>query len=306
MGTYVLETKDLTKRYRKIVAVNKVNMHIRKGDIYGFVGKNGAGKTTLIRVITGVAEKTSGFYYLFGETNPQNFVRSRAKMAAVVENPAIYLNLNAYENLKAQCVLLGIIDHVDDVINKVMDKVGLPALLQNRKLIAKNYSMGMKQRLGIAMALISNPEFLVLDEPTNGLDPEGIKSMRLLLQKINFEDHVTILISSHILGELSKLATTYGFIDKGRLIEEISAEELERRSQKGVILSIKDTSKVPEILGTLGITTFELLPTGVRIFGEIKITEVIVAFGAAGIVVTNIHEQNQDLEEYFMNLIGGK
>jgi len=306
MSTFILETKDLTKCYKKIVAVNQVNMHIRQGDIYGFVGKNGAGKTTLIRVITGVAEKTSGFYYLFGETNPKNFVKSRAKMAAVVENPAIYLNSDAYDNLKSQCVLLGITEKADDAIATVMEKVGLTSLLQNRKLIAKNYSMGMKQRLGIAMALISNPELLVLDEPTNGLDPEGIKSMRLLLQKINHEDGVTILISSHILSELSKLATTYGFIDKGRLIEEISAEELDRRSQKGVILTIKDTAKVPEILRTLGITSYELIPTGVRIFGEIKITEVIVAFGTAGIVVSNIHEQNQDLEEYFINLIGGK
>lgn len=305
MNDFILETHDLTKTYKNIVAVNAVNMHIRKGDIYGFVGKNGAGKTTFIRVITGVAEKTSGFYYLFGMTDPKDFIVSRAKMAAVVENPAIYLDMNAYQNLMCQCVLQGIKENPKKRIEEVMDMVGLPQLLDNRKLLAKNYSLGMRQRLGIAMALISKPEFLVLDEPTNGLDPEGIKDMRILLQKLNREYGVTILISSHILGELSKLATCYGFINKGHLIEEISATELERRCQKGVVLTIKDTAKVPSILSGLGIKDFLIVEPGVTIHGEVDLTSIIMALSQAGIIVTNVHEQNEDLESYFINLIGG-
>lgn len=306
MEDYVLETLNLSKRYKKFYALNDVNMHVRKGDIYGFVGKNGAGKTTLIRIITGVAEKTTGKFFLFGEKNPQNFVKSRAKIGAVVENPAIALNMNAHDNLMCQCTLLAIPEPAKK-IQEVMDLVGLTPLLDQRKLIAKDYSLGMRQRLGIAMALISDPEFLMLDEPTNGLDPEGIKDMRELLTKLSKEKKVTILISSHILGELSKLATCYGFIDHGRLIEEISAEELEKRCQKAVVLAIQNPAEAIPVLEARGMLppAYEVIEKGIRVFGEIVLSDLIVALAAKGIIVHNIHEQNEDLEGYFMTLIGG-
>ncbi len=306
MEEYVLETVGLSKQFNSFFALNDVNMHVRRGDIYGFVGKNGAGKTTLIRIITGVAEKTSGKFFLFGEKNPANFVKSRSKIGAVVENPAIALNMNAHDNLMCQCTLLGI-PEPSKKIREVMDTVGLTPLLEKRKLLAKNYSLGMRQRLGIAMALISDPEFLLLDEPTNGLDPEGIKDMRLLLTKLAKEKNVTILISSHILGELSKLATCYGFIDHGKLIEEISAEELEKRCQKAVVLSMANPSSSIPVLQGLGISkeSLEVIEKGIRVFGDHNLSDLIVALAKQGIIVNNIHEQNEDLEGYFINLIGG-
>ena len=168
MESFVLETENLSKRYKTFFALKDVNMHVRKGDIYGFVGKNGAGKTTLIRIITGVAEKTSGKFYLFGEKNPKNFVKSRSKIGAVVENPSVALNMNAHDNLMCQCTLLEIKNPQEKIV-EVLDIVGLTPLLEKRKLLAKDYSLGMRQRLGIAMALISDPEFLMLDEPIAGM-----------------------------------------------------------------------------------------------------------------------------------------
>ncbi len=306
MEEFVLETEGLSKRYKAFFALKDVNMHVRRGDIYGFVGKNGAGKTTLFRIITGVAEKTSGKFYLFGEKDPKNFVKSRAKIGAVVENPAVALNMNAHDNLMCQCTLLEIANP-EVKIREVLDVVGLTPLLEKRKLLVKDYSLGMRQRLGIAMALISDPELLMLDEPTNGLDPEGIKDMRDLLLRLAKEKHVTILISSHILGELSKLATCYGFIDHGHLIEEISAEDLAKRCQKAVILSIQNPLLALPVLETLGLnkTAYDVVEKGLRVYGDFALSELIVALAQKGIVVSHIHEQNEDLEGYFMNLIGG-
>jgi ABC-2 type transport system ATP-binding protein len=211
--------ENLVKTYDKgkVRALDGLNLDVEEGTVLSVLGPNGAGKTTLIRMITGVAEPTSGSFSLFGLTDPKEVIRARSQIAAVVESPALHLNLSAYDNLKMQCVLLGIKGNHKEVIEKVLTKVDLLSLLVDRKKKAKNFSLGMRQRLGIAMALVNNPKFLILDEPNNGLDPEGIKDMRILLQRLNQEDGLTILVSSHILTELSKLATRYGFIDKGKL-----------------------------------------------------------------------------------------
>lgn len=228
MMQYVLETNALTKRYKNFTALNGLTMHIPKGSIYGFVGRNGAGKTTLIRLICGLQEPDSGSYRIYDikNTDPQ-IVRSRRRMGAVVETPSIYLDMNARDNIRQQYQILGIPS--ENEIDELLQLVGL-SNTGNKK--AKNFSLGMRQRLGIAIALAGNPDFLVLDEPVNGLDPQGIIEIRELILKLNQQHGITILISSHILDELARLATNYGFIDGGHLLKEMSAEELEKHCRK--------------------------------------------------------------------------
>lgn len=225
---YVLRTNGLVKKYRGFTALNGLTMSIPKGSIYGFVGRNGAGKTTLIRLITGLQLPTSGEFEIYGVKNTdRKITESRKRMGAVVETPAVYLDLSAKENLKQQYRILGMPDFKG--IDELLELVGLADTGRKK---AKNFSLGMRQRLGIAVALCGNPDFIVLDEPVNGLDPQGIIDIRELILKLNHERNITILISSHILEELSKLATHYGFIDGGKMIREMSAEELEQACRK--------------------------------------------------------------------------
>ena len=220
---YVLETYELCKRYGKYTALNGLSMHIPKGAIYGLIGRNGAGKTTLIRLICGLQTPTSGRYSIYStDSTDVNISKSRRRMGAVVETPSIYLDMTAEDNLKQQCLMLGIPSY--DEIPEILRLVGLET---TKKKKVRNFSLGMKQRLGIAVALIGSPDFLVLDEPINGLDPQGIVEMRELILKLNHEKQITVLMSSHILDELSRLATHYGFIDDGRLIKETTASQIE-------------------------------------------------------------------------------
>ena len=220
---YVLKTQGLQKKYRNFTALSDVTMSVPKGSIYGFVGRNGAGKTTLIRVICGLQNPTKGSYSLYGiDNNSCSIIKSRRRMGAVVETPAIYTGLSARDNLKQQYRVLGLPSF--DGIDELLELVGLS---DSGKKKAGNFSLGMRQRLGIAVALCGNPDFLVLDEPINGLDPQDIVEIRELILKLNKERQITVLISSHILDELAKLATHYGFIDHGRIIKEMSVEELE-------------------------------------------------------------------------------
>ena len=221
---YVLQTYDLTKNFRNKPAVNKVNMNVKKGEIYGFIGKNGAGKTTLIRMVAGLAKPTEGSIKLF---NSNNLDEQRVKTGTLIENPAIYPNLTAKQNLYYYCRLLGI-----DPSATIDSTLALVGLSDTGKKKAKNFSLGMKQRLAIAIALLGDPEFLMLDEPINGLDPSGIREVRELVLRLNKERNITILISSHILGELSKIATCYGIINNGILVDEFSKEELEERCSR--------------------------------------------------------------------------
>ena len=246
---YVLQTNALSKHYRDFKALNGVSMNVPKGAIYGFVGKNGAGKTTLIRLICGLQEPTAGEYTLYGRKNSQkDIVKSRRRMGAVVETPSIYLDMTAENNLRQQYRILGLpsFEGIDDILELV-------GLADTGKKKAKNFSLGMRQRLGIAVALAGDPDFLLLDEPVNGLDPQGIIEIRELILKLNRERQITVLISSHILDELSKLATHYGFIDNGSMVKEMSAKELEDNCRKCVRVEVSDTKALVRVLDGLGV-----------------------------------------------------
>ena len=302
----ILTTNALSKTYRKTKALDAINVTIHQGDIYGFIGKNGAGKTTLIRVIAGIAEPTSGSFNLFGESTIKNIVRARKDMAAVVESPALHLNLSAYDNLKLQCILLGIQDNHDAVIRDVLTQVDLEKLLIERKKKAKNFSLGMRQRLGIAMALINKPKFLILDEPNNGLDPEGIRDLRQLLLRLNQEQGLTMLISSHMLTELSKLATRYGFIDRGKLLREITAAELQKESRQATILQLGSADFQVNPLHAIGLKDFEMVGMNLRIYGQQSLQPYLNELVKQKVELVNMQKESDDLEAFFMNMIGGK
>lgn len=225
---YVLTANDLTKEYRGFRALDALSLHVPKGSIYGLVGKNGAGKTTLIRILCALQAPTKGGYSLFGvDSGDKAVTQARGRMGAVVEAPAVYQELTAEENLRIQYKVLGRRDI--DAIPGLLELVGLEGTGKKK---VKNFSLGMRQRLGIAVALAGDPELLILDEPVNGLDPQGIIEMRKLLQRLNRERGTTILISSHILDELSRLATHYGFIDRGRMVEETAATDITESLEK--------------------------------------------------------------------------
>jgi ABC-2 type transport system ATP-binding protein len=227
-------------------------------------------------------------------------------MAAVVESPALHLNLSAYDNLKLQCILLGIQENHDGVIRDVLKQVDLEKLLIERKKKSKNFSLGMRQRLGIAMALISKPQFLILDEPNNGLDPEGIRDLRQLLLKLNQEQGLTMLISSHMLTELSKLATRYGFIDRGKLLREINVEELKKESRQATILQLSSSKLKIDELNAAGLKDFELIGSNLRIYGQQSLQPYLNELLKQHIELVNMQKESDDLEAFFMNMIGGK
>lgn len=301
---YVLQTSGLSKKYKKQMAVDQVNMTICKGDIYGFVGENGSGKTTVIRLITGLIFPHAGSFSLFGVPHTHKDIRSaRRKVGAIVESPSIYLNLSAKDNLEMQCDILGI--PKDHRIAEVLEDVGLADLLQDKKQAA-NYSLGMRQRLGIAMALLGDPAFLILDEPMNGLDPAGIVGIRELILKLNRERGITFLISSHILTELSLVATKYGIISKGKLIKEITAEQLHQECGKTTTIQAADPAALQNVL-TKFIAENRLTPApeGVRITGNIDLNETLSAILDAGIQITGINCSETSFEEYYLSVIGG-
>lgn len=242
MEEAIIETKNLTKKYKHNTALNNINLKLEKGKVYGFIGKNGAGKTTFIRMITGLAFPTSGELSLFGNSREKELQEARRKIGALVEGPSLYPFMSAKENLKAQQIQLGKEDERE--IGELLDLVGLSGV-GNKK--ARNFSLGMKQRLGIAMSLIGNPDFLIWDEPINGLDPEGIKEIRILIDALNKKGK-TLLISSHILGELENTATDFIIIDKGNIIENISKDELLNKRREYIDIVTSDNSRTIRIL----------------------------------------------------------
>lgn len=303
MSEYIIETSKVIKSYGSKRVIDEVCMHIKKGDIYGFVGKNGAGKTTIIRMLTGIINPTFGEYKLYGISNKDKRIYSvRNKVAAVVETPSIYLNMNARDNLKAQSLIKVKVN--DKEIESILRIVGL-SNVDNKKL-AKNYSLGMRQRLGIAMALVGRPEILILDEPTNGLDPEGIVEIRELLVDLNKKLNVTILVSSHILDELSKFVTCYGFIDEGKLIKEISAKEVEESCKKRTIVKLDSTDGVDKVLEKLDIKEYKVISdTELEIMDDVHVGNFVLAMHKAKKEVIKINEIQEDLESYYMNLLRG-
>ena len=298
---YILQTNNLIKHYKNGKALNGLTMHVEKGAIYGFVGRNGAGKTTLIRLICGLQEPTEGTFTLYGCPNDsKEITRSRRRMGAVVETPSIYLSMTAEENLKQQYQILGLPSY-----DGLKDLLELVRLGNTGKKKAKDFSLGMRQRLGIAVALAGDPDFLILDEPANGLDPQGIVEIRELILRLNRERQITVLISSHILDELSRLATHYGFIDSGHMVQEISAEELDARCRKRIHLTVTSTRPLTAVLDKMGMEYSICSDTEADVYGPVQVTELTLALHAAGCEIRSIHEQNESLESYFMNLVGG-
>lgn len=299
---YVLETKALTKQYKNFTALKGLTMHIPKGAIYGFVGRNGAGKTTLIRLICGLQNPSSGSYSLYGINNTAaGIVRSRRRMGAVVETPAIYLDMTAKENIRQQYQILGIPS--EKGIDELLQLVGLSET-GNKK--AKNFSLGMRQRLGIAVALAGNPDFLVLDEPVNGLDPQGIIEMRELILKLNRQRGITILMSSHILDELAKLATHYGFIDGGHLLKEMSAEELEKHCRKCIHAEVSSTKVLAYVLDEMQIKYRISDEHTADIFAEISVTKLVESLVRENCEIYSLKDREESLESFNMNLVGGE
>lgn len=298
--TDVLRTENITKVYGKNRVVDHVSMHVKKGAIYGFIGKNGAGKTTFMRMVAGLAASNEGTIALFGS---ENLEQQRLRVGSLIENPGVYPNMTARENLEVTRRSFGITDK--KAVDKMLAFVGLSA---SEKKKVKNFSMGMKQRLGIAIALLRNPDFLILDEPINGLDPEGIREIRELLLKLNREKGITILISSHILGELSKIATQYGIIRNGVLIEEFDAKALDERCRRCQKLVVSDGDLAANILEEkLHIRNFDVPEQGIlRVFEHLDEPErTNRELIAGGVDVKESYLAGQDLEGYFMELLGG-
>ena len=303
MKEVILKTYNITKKYGNQVAVNNVNMTIKKGEIYGFIGQNGAGKTTLIRLITGLIHKTGGEIELLGATGEAELNKSRTMIGSLIETPSFYTNMTARENLEVSRLVRNIPGK--KCIDEVLELVGLKDVEKKK---VKNFSLGMRQRLGIANALMGNPKLLILDEPINGLDPMGIVEIRELLKKINKEKDMTILISSHILSELSELATTYGIISNGKLIEEITSEELAEKCRQYIDLKVDDTSRAVTLLEReLGISDYEVLEDKkIKVFSNLdNVGEVNSILSKSGVIVESISIKGENLEEYFMNKIGG-
>ena len=299
---YVLETNALGKSYGHFKALNGLSMHVPKGAIYGFVGKNGAGKTTLIRLICGLQNPSSGSYTLYGIQNTQKQIsKARRRIGAIVETPSIFLNMTAEENMKHQYRILGLPSFED-----IQDTLHLVGLADTGKKKAGNFSLGMRQRLGIAVALAGDPDFLVLDEPVNGLDPQGIIEMRELILKLNQERQITVLISSHILDELSRLATHYGFIDGGRILKEMSAEELENACRKCVHVTVSDTAALARVLESKSMDYEIHSATEADVFAKFNVSQLASALEKEHCEIISMQERDESLESYYMSLVNGR
>lgn len=298
---YVLETDGLMKRYGHFQVLNGLTMKVPESSIYGFIGRNGAGKTTLIRLVCGLQPDDAGSFSIYGiDSRDKRISKARRRMGAIVEKPALYQDMTAADNLKQQCLTLGIPTYGE--IPELLELVGLSDAGKKK---VWQFSLGMKQRLGIAVALIGDPDFLVLDEPTNGLDPQGIIEMRELILKLNRQRRMTVLISSHILDELSRIATHYGFIDRGRLIREVSARELDGIFRRCLFVKVNNTEKMAPVLDGAGMEYEIFSSTEAKIYGVENLSRLVFLLAERDCEVITAQEQNESLESYFINLMGG-
>lgn len=298
---YILETRGLKKSYGHFHALNGLDMHLPKGAIYGFVGRNGAGKTTLIRLLCGLQQPTAGEYLLYGVPHSSSRIAQvRRRMGAVVETPSIYMNMTAEENLRQQYRILGLPSY-----SGIQDLLELVGLQDTGRKKAGVFSLGMRQRLGIAVAMAGNPDLLVLDEPANGLDPQGIVEIRELILKLNRERRVTVLISSHILDELSRIATHYGFIDRGAIVKEISTTELEAACRKCTHLEVSNIRALARVLERLQLAYTILSDTAADIYAAVPVTRLAAELAQEGYDIHTITQRDESLESYYMALIGG-
>ena len=297
----VIQTTGLSKRYTDRWAVDRLDLRVEQGDIYGFIGQNGAGKSTTLKLLCGLARPTQGEALLFGK--PVRDSVARRRVGALIEQPGLYPDLSGRENLRLYATLLGL-DSPERQVDGILETVGLAP---GEKKPVKHCSMGMKQRLGVGLALLGGPDLLLLDEPINGLDPEGIREMRELLLRLNRERGLTILLSSHILGELSKIATRYGIIQEGRMVEQITAEELEQKCTDYLHLRADQPQKAAALLEReLHLTRWEMRPEGeLRIYESVDARAVGQLLTQAGVAVEEMGLHRQDLECYFLERMGG-
>ena len=299
MQEIVLQTNNLTKKYKDFVALDNATITIHKGDIYGLIGRNGAGKTTLMKTITTLTNKTGGSFSLFG--SEEELTESKRRIGCLIESPAFFDNLTAYQNLKYYSIQKGIVD--EKQIDKVLKTVDL---YKERNKKFKKFSLGMKQRLGIAFAILDNPDFIILDEPINGLDPIGIKEIRDTLKRLNEEEKITILMSSHILSELYLIANHFCFIDKGRIIKDVSKEELDLECSKCIVIRTKDVKKATVVLEKeLSTTNYKVIDnTEIRLYdyleNSVKVNKTLLS---NDIDIMGIYESGISLEDYFDSLI---
>lgn len=298
---YILTTNNLEKKYKDFKAISHLNIHVKKGMIYGLIGKNGAGKTTLIRIICGLQLPTNGTYCIYGiENTSTQILEVRKRIGAIIETPSIYLDMTARENMEQQYQILGIPSY--DGIHDLLDFVGLS---NTGKKKAKNFSLGMKQRLGIAIALSGNPDFLMLDEPINGLDPQGIIEIRELILRLNHEKKITVLLSSHYLDELSKIATHYGFVDKGTIIKEISSEELNNLCKKRIELKVDNENECVMYLEEQKIPYEVIANNTIYLYDNLNISKLSLDLIRRNCTIVKIQEKEESLENYYINLLGG-
>ena len=297
----VIQTMGLSKRYKDNWAVDRLDLRVEQGDIYGFIGRNGAGKSTTLKLLCGLAQPTQGEALIFGKPIQDSVARRR--VGALIEQPGLYPDLSGRENLRLYATLLGLDSPVRQV-DEILETVGLSP---KEKKPVKHYSMGMKQRLGVGLALLGGPDLLLLDEPINGLDPEGIREMRELLLRLNRERGLTLLISSHILGELSKIATRYGIIQQGRMVEQITAGELAQKCTDYLHLQADQPQKAAALLEReLHLKRWKMRPEGeIRIYEAVDTKAVGQILTQAGIAVEEMGLHRQDLESYFLERMGG-
>ena len=295
----VVSINNISKKYGKSLVLDNVSFDIPKGSIFGLVGRNGAGKTTLMRIITGLAEPTSGTYSISGISSSDKKILSvRRRIGSIIESPAVFKNLSAYDNIKLQYINLGMTSFDD-----IPELLELVELKDTGKKAAGKFSLGMRQRLGIAVALCGKPDILILDEPINGLDPQGIIQMREILLKICKERHTTILISSHILEELSKLATHYAFIEGGKILQTLSSDELMSRVKKSSRIKVSDTETLCPVFDREKVEYKVDGEDTVDIYTDIAASKIVALANEAGVEVISINENNESLEGYFMNLV---
>ena len=301
MSEILLQTSGLTKRYGRHKAVDHVNIHIKKGAIYGFIGRNGAGKTTCLRMISGLAKPTDGEITLFGYQGKE-LKEVRSRIGCLIEAPGLYGNMTAYENLKIKCRLFGI--SKPGYIEEILETVGLKDVGKKK---TKHFSLGMKQRLGIGLALVGEPDLLVLDEPINGLDPQGIAEVRDTIQSLCDQRNMTVLISSHILEELSKIATDYGIIHNGVLLQELTRDELMKSCSERIEITLECPEAAIPVLDRMGFTSYQVTDKHhIHVFERLNESDVLnMALARAGVPVRGIAVTSEELENYFLNLTGG-
>ena len=298
---YILETNNLEKKYGHFKVINNLNMHVPKGAIYGLIGKNGAGKTTLIRLLCGLQKPTFGTYTIYGISNKnKKVIESRKRIGAIIESPSICLDMTAEDNLKEQYKIIGLpnFDNLHEILKLIrLDNAG------SKK--AKHFSLGMKQRLGLGIAMAGNPDILILDEPINGLDPEGIIEIRELILKLNKEKGITFIISSHYLDELSKIATYYGFIDSCRIIKEISKEDLDQNFRKRIQINITNLKESVKYLEEKNIPYKVISDNIIDIYEKINVSNLVIELSKRNCTINSFQEKGESLENYYLNLIGG-